>query len=161
MANITVRKGNGGDAPLARPREIASPFKAWRDLLRWDPFAEMLPTGWTEEDRALFSPDFDVKETPKAFVFNADLPGMEDKDIDVTITDNRLTISGKRKQEKEEKGDTFYRCERSYGSFSRSFTMPSGIASDKVKAELKNGVLNVEVPKTEAAKPKKVAIKAS
>jgi HSP20 family protein len=109
----------------------------------------------------LFSPDFDVKETKEAFVFTADLPGLDPKDVDVKLTDNRLTISGKREQEKEERGETSYRRERSYGEFSRAFTLPAGIDADSIKAELKNGVLSVAINKKAEAKAKQVAVKAA
>lgn len=156
MANITVRRGNGGET--LHPRDILSPLRAWRDMFRWDPFAEMLPS-LSEGERALFSPDFDVKETKDAFEFIADLPGLDAKEVDINIADNRLTISGQREQEKEHKGETVYRCERSYGAFSRAFTLPAATDTDKVSAELKNGILKVKVPKSSAAKPKQVSVK--
>lgn len=155
MANITVRRDGGGE--LLSPRDLLSPLRAWRDMFRWDPFAEMLPS--LEGERALFAPDFDVKETKDAFEFVADLPGLDAKDVDISIADNRLTISGHREQEKEQKGETVYRCERSYGAFSRAFTLPAATDTDKVSAELKNGILKVKVPKSAAAKPKQVSVK--
>lgn len=134
-------------------------FRSWRDLMRWDPFAEMLPA--LSEERAAFAPNFDVKETKDSFVFKADLPGVEAKDVQVQLRDNRLTIAGKREYEKEEKSDTTYRCERSFGSFSRSFTLPLGTDADKVNAELKNGVLTVLVPRKPEATAKQIAVKAA
>lgn len=125
-----------------------------------DPFSEMAPL-WAGEERGAFVPDFDVKETEDAFVFSADLPGLEAKDVDVTLSDNRLSISGKKEEKTEEKGETFYRCERSYGAFSRSFTLPVGADKDKVNAELKNGVLTVSINKKPEAKPKQIDVKAS
>ena len=161
MANIAVQhEQQAPDTGLA-PREMFSPLRLWRDMLRWDPFAQMLPSLPQEEQRALFSPDFDVKETKDAFVFKADLPGIDQKDVNVSMTDNRLTIGGKRQQEKEEKTDTTYRCERSFGSFSRSFTLPNGIDRNKVDADLKGGVLTVSVPKMPEAKPKQVNVRSS
>ncbi len=152
MSNIQVRQ-NGG--PIARKSEW-DPMAWARDLLRWDPFREMAPSF---VETAAFAPAFDVKETAEGYQFRADVPGVLDKDIEVTRTGNRLTVSGKRESEKEQKGDTFYACERTYGSFMRAFTLPEGIDGEHIRAELKDGVLTVLVPKTPAAQPQKIAIK--
>jgi HSP20 family protein len=157
MANVAVHKGNGDRPASALVREW-EPFRAFRDLLRWDPFAEMAPAGWSGE-LAAFAPDFDVKETKDGFVFKADLPGVKEADLEVRLTQNRLTISGKRESERTDKGETFYTYERSSGSFSRAFTLPAGVDADKIKAELKNGVLTVELPKPPELQPKKIAVK--
>jgi len=158
MANISVQRQEPAAPQVASPREITSPFGLWRDMLRWDPFAQMLPA-LLEREPLVFSPDFDVKETKEAFVFKADLPGVEVKDVEVQATDNRLTISGKRSAEKEEKSETTYRCERSFGSFTRAFTLPAGGDLERVAAELKNGVLTVSVPKKPEAKTKQINVK--
>lgn len=160
MSNIKVHHEKENPAQLSTPRDWPSPFRAWRDMLRWDPFAQMMPSGWQEE-RALFSPDFDIKETKEAFVFKADLPGVVADDLDVNITENRLSVSGKRSEEKEEKTDTSYRCERSFGSFTRAFTLPTGVDGNKVNADLKNGVLTIQVAKKAEALPKQVKVKAA
>lgn len=91
-------------------------------------------------------------------MFRADVPGAEDSDLDVKLTQNRLSISGKRESEKSEKGDTFYTNERSYGSFTRSFTLPEGVDADKIRAELKEGVLTLSIPKRPEVQPKKIAV---
>jgi len=160
MANISVQRQQAVAPQAPSPRDITSPFNLWRDMWRWDPFAQMLPP-LLERAPLEFSPDFDVKETKEAFVFTADLPGVETKDVEVQTTDNRLTISGKRSAEKEEKSETNYRCERSFGSFTRAFTLPAGGDLERVGAELKNGVLTVNVPKKPEAKTKQVNVKAS
>jgi HSP20 family protein len=160
MANIDVHKETSSKPSAALARERLSPFRALRELLRLDPFSEMAPL-WAREERAAFEPDFDVKETEDAFVFSADLPGMEAKDVDVTLSDNRLSISGTKEQKTEEKGETFYRCERSYGAFSRSFTLPMGVDKDRSNAELKNGVLTVTINKKPEARPKQIDVKPS
>ena len=158
MANIEVQKTTGTKPAVPRPAERSSPFQVMRDLFRWDPFSEMAPL-WAAEERAVFMPDFDVKENKEAFVFTADLPGIDAKDVDVTLSDNRLTISGKKEQQKEEKGETFYRSERTYGSFTRTFTLPAGADKDTVNAELKNGVLTLTIQKRPEAKPKQIDVK--
>jgi len=128
-----------------------------RDLMRWEPFADLAPS-FRGLESAAFSPDFEVKETKDAFVFRADLPGVKDADLDVKLTQNRLSISGKRESEKTEKGDTYYTTERSYGSFTRSFTLPDGVDADQIKAELKEGVLTLSLPKKPESQAKKIAV---
>jgi HSP20 family protein len=156
MANIQVRSNGGGGRELAQRREWDP--TAWaRELLRWDPFREMLPSSATPE--LTFNPAFEVKETKEGYSFKADLPGLAEKDIEVTRTGNRLVIGGKREAEREEKGDTYYTFERTYGSFQRAFTLPDGIDAEHINAELKDGVLNVLVPKLPEAQPKKIEIK--
>lgn len=159
MANVAIQKGNG-DKPASSLVREWEPFRAFRELLRWDPFATMAPGAWGAE-LAGFAPDFDVKETKDAFVFKADLPGVKESDLDVRLTQNRLTIAGKRESEKTDKGETYYTYERSSGSFSRTFTLPEGVDADKIKAELKNGVLTVELPKPPELQPKKVEVKST
>jgi HSP20 family protein len=156
MANIEVRKSSEEGAPLAR-REAWDPFRAMRDLMRWDPFVATTPGGWLGPSDLV--PAFEVKETKDGFEFKADVPGIESKDLDVKLTNNRLTISGKREAEKTDKGDTYYTYERSYGSFSRSFTVPEGVNSDAIHADLKDGVLKIAIAKKPEAKPKQVPIK--
>jgi HSP20 family protein len=147
MSNITLRKaGNAG--PSAPARAEWDPFREMRQLLRWDPAAS-----WS------FDAAFEVKETKDAYVFKADLPGMKEQDVDVQLNADRLTIQGRREAEASEESSTWYAYERSYGSFSRAFTLPSGIDAEHIKAELKDGVLTVLVPKTAEAQPKKIAIR--
>ena len=105
-----------------------------------------------------FAPAFDVKETKDSFVFKADVPGIKEQDLEVDVAGNRLTISGKREEEKEDKNDTFYTYERSYGSFCRAFTLPIQADTAHVKAEIKNGELTVVVPKTAAAVAKRIPV---
>lgn len=157
MANITVRKQNGG---TIQPRTEWEPARLMRDLLRWDPFREMMPSFPSLPQLEVeFTPAFEVKETKDGYLFTADVPGVEEKDIEVTLTGNRLSVSGKREAAKEEKGDNYYTCERSYGSFLRTFTLPQGADPEHVKAELRNGVLSLVVPKMPEAQPKKISIK--
>jgi HSP20 family protein len=161
MANIAVQQDKSTPQASAPVRSLAhawEPFRAMRDLLRWDPFGEMLPSFNGRLEAVAFSPDFDVKETKESFIFTADMPGVKESDLEVRLTQNRLTIAGKRESEKVEKTDQFYAAERSYGSFTRAFTLPEGIASDKIQAELKGGVLTLAVPKRPEAQPKKIEV---
>jgi len=105
------------------------------------------------------APSVDIFEEGDDVVVKADIPGVKKNDLDVTITENSLTISGERKQEKKVKEKDYHRVERSYGSFSRSFRLPENVNGSKAKAEFKNGVLEVRLPKTKESKQKKVEIK--
>lgn len=106
-----------------------------------------------------FSPSVDVKDSGKDVTIKAELPGMDEKDIEVSLTDGAVTIRGEKKEEKEDKGKNYYRMERSYGSFSRTIPLPAGIDSQKADAIFKKGVLTITVPKTEEAKAKVKNIK--
>ena len=94
-----------------------------------------------------FSPKIDVTEDDKAVKVMAELPGMEEKDLDISLRGDTLTIKGEKREEKEDKREGYYRMERSYGSFSRTIPLPSEVETDKVQAELKKGVLTVVLPK--------------
>ena len=104
-------------------------------------------------------PSLDLAETDSNVEVRMDIPGMEAKDIDIQVNGNLLTISGERKEEREEKGKTFHRIERRVGSFSRSLTLPCQVKEDAVDAQYKNGLLTVKLPKTEEAKSKKITVK--
>jgi HSP20 family protein len=158
MADITIRKENGQQQNLAT-RDY-DPYRMMRDMLRWDPFQEMAPL-FNNEPTYSFSPAFEVKETKEAYLFKADVPGVKEQDIEVTMTGNRLTISGNRNEEKEEKTETYYSCERKYGTFSRSYTLPEGSDFEHIHADLKAGVLTVAVPKLPEVQPKKISVKAA
>ncbi|HUB05415.1 MAG TPA: HSP20 family small heat-shock protein [Myxococcales bacterium] len=138
----------------------ADPYQWARELLRWDPFREMESYA-TDMDRAaaLMAP-FEVKETKDSYVFKADVPGVKEQDLDITLTGNRLVVNGKREAEKEENTDTYYARERSFGSFTRSFTLPEGADGEHVRAELKDGVLTLVLPKKPELQPKKISVKA-
>ena len=153
MANL-IRKNEGGQ-PERLPREW-EPFRLMRELVGWDPFAEMVPSYGHE--MAGFIPRFEVKENKDAYLFKADLPGIEEKDLELTLTGNRLSVSGKREAEKREENGTWYAYERSYGTFSRSFTLPEGADFDHATADLKNGVLTISVPKKPEHQPRKISL---
>lgn len=118
------------------------------------PSAEAEGLGW--------SPAIDVVDRKDELLLRADLPGLTEKDIDVTVKDGALTLRGQRKEEKETKeGEEYYCCERWSGSFSRTLTLPPGINSEKVSASFKNGVLEIHIPKAKEAEGKKIEIKAA
>ncbi|NOZ67939.1 MAG: Hsp20/alpha crystallin family protein [Deferribacteres bacterium] len=109
-----------------------------------------------------FSPDIDVVENDKEIKVKAELPGMDEKDIEVSINEDTLTIRGEKKEEQEDKGKDYYRMERSYGSFTRTIPLPVEVETDKAEAKFKKGVLTVTLPKTAKAVEgtKKIAVKA-
>jgi HSP20 family protein len=115
----------------------------------------MVRSGWTE---GVWSPSVDVSENKDNVVIKAEIPGMTKDDVKISIQDNVITLKGEKKQEKEEKDANYHRIERSYGSFCRSFTLPTAVKADKIKATYKDGVLNVTLPKTEEVKPKEIPI---
>jgi HSP20 family protein len=134
-------------------------------LSHFDPLAnfrmfEDAVTRLVNEPRAArpWSPAVDIYETDNELVLKADLPDVDQKDINVHIENQTLTIAGERKFETEDSGKGYHRIERSYGSFQRSFSVPNAFDTDKIGAEYKNGVLTVTLPKKEAAKPRQVKI---
>ena len=146
------------------------------NLIRWNPWREM--ESWQNRmmnrffDRNLFdfgetggelamtnwNPTVDIYEEGDNIMVKADLPGVDKDHVTVDLKDNVLTISGERSHENEVKEESFYRKERAYGKFSRSFTLPSGVDGEKIKAEYKNGVLHVEIPKPEGERVRKITV---
>jgi HSP20 family protein len=119
---------------------------------------------WAPLERRLtaaFNPRVDVSETDKEIKVSAELPGMDDKDIDVSLTRDTLTIKGEKKEEKEEKEKDYYRVERSYGSFTRSIPLPVEVDTDKVQATFRKGVLEITLPKSAKViqETKKISVK--
>ena len=144
-------------------------------LMRWDPFRELeemsdrlnrmfaRPATRTNGKETMivadWTPTVDISETDGEYQIKAEIPDVKKEDVKVTLEDGVLTIQGERKQEKEEKGKKYHRIERSYGSFVRSFSLPELIDEEKVKAEFKDGVLNLHLPKSEKAKPRAIEVK--
>ncbi len=158
-----VRRGNPqGQQQSSLATRALQGFDPWgvmREMLRWDPLQEMGRALAVPEWGGLgFVPQFEVKETGDSYVFKADLPGVKESDLDISLTGNRLTVSGKREEEEKREGETFYAYERSYGTFTRSFTLPEGIDADHVNASLNDGVLSVTIAKKPEVQPKKVTI---
>jgi HSP20 family protein len=143
-------------------------------IKRWDPMKELLQM--QERMTRLFDeifprvgrgeiepfggwvPAVDIYETPEKVVIEAEVPGVEKDNIKIEYSNGVLTIKGERKLEKEVKEEDYHRLERSYGSFQRSFSIPSTVDPDKINAVYKNGVLKIELPKQEKAKPKEIKI---
>jgi HSP20 family protein len=151
-------------AKTTSPVPFSSYLTPWREM---DEFFERMfdPRRWA---RALpaeaafdWRPATDVIETDKEIVFKAELPGVKKEEVSVELEGDTLTIKGERKEEKEEKGKKMHRVERVYGSFMRSFTLPDNVDSKSIRAEMKDGVLEVHLPKTAApeTKPTKIEVK--
>jgi HSP20 family protein len=154
MADLPVRRGSG----LARHQREWDPFQQMQEMMNWDPFDAVghLLTG--RGAPATFIPAFDVKETKDAFLFKADLPGVEEKDIDITLTGDRLVVSGRRESEKREENERYYAYERGFGAFSRAFTLPEGVDAEHVQADLKGGVLTLTLPKKPEVQPRRIKL---
>jgi HSP20 family protein len=120
-------------------------------------------TGEPGAARTLLAPRMDVIETEKAYEITAELPGLEEKDVEVTVEDNVLTLRGEKKAECEEKDDRRHVVERSYGAFARSLVLPDGVSADAIDAHMEKGVLKVTIPKPvkPEPKPQKIAVKSA
>jgi HSP20 family protein len=150
-----IRRSHAPEVPALRHEW--DPFRLMRELLA-DPFGEMVPYATRVPG---FVPPFDVKESEEGYVFKADLPGVKEPDLDISLTGNRLTVSGKREAEERSEGENHFAIERTWGSFTRSFTLPDGADAEHVQAELKNGVLTLVLPKKPENQPRKINLKPS
>ena len=144
-------------------------------LVRWDPFREL--EDMSERLNRVFSrpslrnsgkenltvadwmPTVDISESDGEYLIKAELPEVKKEDVKVTVENGVLTLQGERRQEKEEKSKRFHRVERSYGSFVRSFSLPESVDESSVRADYKDGVLNLHLPKSEKVKPKAIDVK--
>ena len=148
------------------------------NLVKWDPFRELEDVSnrlnrlfgqslaRSESGQNMlavvdWAPSVDISETDSEYLIKGEIPGVKKEDVKVSIQDGMLTIQGERKQEKEEKGKKFHRIERSYGSFVRSFRVPDDADENSVKAEFKDGMLNVTLAKSAKAKPKAIEVSVS
>lgn len=140
-------------------------------ITRWDPFREVVALQnrmnslfreMNESESSLttasFVPAVDIYEDPKKVVLKLEVPGMEEKDLDIRVENNTLTVKGERKFEKDEKEENFHRIERRYGSFVRNFTLPQTVDTNAIEANYDAGVLSISLPKKAESKPKQVKI---
>lgn len=164
IKNLLPSIWNRETAPVWREEE-RSFFPLQREMNRiFDDFFrgwDLTPPGAAEGRFGFFQPSIDVKQNENEIAVKAELPGLDEKDIEVLLTDDALTIRGEKREEKEEKGKTYYHMERSYGSFNRVIPLPAGVDQKKVQAQFKNGVLSITLQKTQEAKAKgkKIPIK--
>lgn len=159
MTTLVTRRPSA--AALTPTSLFNEPFRLLSEMNRWDPFAEtsLMPSLMPWATTATFQPTFELKETPKELIVKADLPGVKENEFELTVAGNRLTISGKREEEKIQEGEKYHLIERTYGAFSRSLSLPEEVDANKIKAQLKDGVLMVNIPKSPEIQPKKVNIK--
>ena len=143
-------------------------------VVRWDPFRDLnllqdrmnrlfddAGRNWRADEPAAtttWSPSVDIFETEGEIIVKAELPGMDRNDITLHLENNVLTLRGERKFQKETKEENYHRIERSYGTFSRSFSIPATVDEEKIRADYKDGVLKIALPKKEQAKPKQIKI---
>lgn len=143
-------------------------------IIKYDPFRELrdlqdemnrlfmtnIPRSVAQEDFASggWSPKVDIYESENEIILEAELPGMDREDFEVSIENNVITLKGKREFEKKEEGDNYHRVERSYGTFTRSFSLPRTVSAEQTKADFRNGVLTVTLPKREEAKSRKIRV---
>jgi HSP20 family protein len=144
-------------------------------ITRWDPFRNLtafqdhfnrvfessLKANQDNSTLTTWAPAVDIYETENELVLKADLPDVDEKDIDIRIENNMLTIRGERKFEQSVKEDNYLRVERTYGTFSRSFSLPNSVNTEAIQATYKNGVLSVQLPKRAESKPKQVKVSVS
>ena len=142
-------------------------------IIRWDPFGDFMTLrdrmnrlfedmSSSKEEKDLmtraWAPSVDIYENENEVVLNAEIPGVDEKDVEIKVEDNTLILKGERKFEKEAKEENYHRIERSYGSFFRSFALPGYIEQDRIEAEHENGILRIRMPKKLELKPRKVKI---
>jgi HSP20 family protein len=141
----TTPKGNGN--------RYQDPFTLARSIFGFDPFYDV-----QRVSKTAFSPAFEVKEREDAFVLQADVPGVRESDLDISVNGNVLTVSGSRQADERKEGETYYLYERTYGSFSRSFTLPDEANLESIEAKLNAGVLYLTIGKKAESKPRKIAV---
>ena len=145
-------------------------------ITRWDPFQDMLtlreamgqlledsvvrPTSGPRSNQS-FVPALDLSETPEAFLVEVTVPGLKAEDLNITVENNVLTISGEVRQEKESKERNYHRVERRFGNFQRSVSLPNRVKADAINASLENGVLHLSIPKAEEIKPRRISVNAA
>lgn len=148
--------------PIGRDRSVASPFMSLqREIDRlFEDFSRGFPTIAGNGATALM-PSMDVTETDKEIEITAELPGLEEKDVQINVADNILTIRGEKKAEKEQKDKNYRLVERSYGAFERTLELPEGVNADAIKANISKGLLKVTVPKPAPTQAEKIEVKSA
>ncbi len=144
--------------PIKRNNELWNPFDVDRDLQREFNKAFNRSLALSPQWGKIFEPDIDVIEERDRFFIKVDLPGLKKEELDIKVEGRFLTLKGERKQEKETKDKNYYACERFYGVFTRYIELPTDVKADQVKASYKDGVLEIELPKTEGAKAKQITV---
>ena len=136
-------------------RNDRDPMSLARAFFGFDPFFATQ----SRTQKSAFVPAFEAKETENAYVISGDIPGISDKDIDISMHNNVLTIAGSRAVGSKQEGDTYFLVERQYGSFTRSFSLPDAADGDAIEAQLQDGVLTLTIGKKAESMPRKIALK--
>ena len=140
--------------------DVEKMFEEWFEDFWSRPFPRMWrPDFWRLRQISLEAPALDVYDQKDDLIVKAEIPGLTKDEIDISLEGNTLTIKGEKKKEEEVKEEDYYRCERTFGAFSRSVELPADVQADKVNASFKNGVLEIRLPKTEEAKKNVVKVK--
>ncbi|MEC4684398.1 MAG: Hsp20/alpha crystallin family protein [Nitrospirota bacterium] len=160
-----AKKQESKELVKSEPSRVLAPFEEverWFEDVFRRPFSLLGPS-WLPRLRfpelEEIAPVVDIFEEGDNVVVKAELPGIKKEDVDVSLTDNSITISGEKKKEEKVEKKNYYRLERSYGSFTRTFRLPAEVQSDKAKAKFKDGILEIKVPKTEEAKKREKKVK--
>ncbi len=141
-----IRRRNEGGGLASLQRDLNSFFDSFFDSEPWD-----RSPGWM--------PPMEIEESQEELVIRAEVPGMKNEDVDISLHGNTLTISGEKKSQRENKNGGFYQSERRYGRFQRVLSLPTDVDAEKIEATQNEGVLTVRLPKSEAAKPRKIEVK--
>lgn len=150
---VNRREWAVGNVPIA----LSWADRVFNELMPSRIFRELMPSVMREQGELM--PAFDIAEADDHFAVKADLPGIDPRDLDISLAGNVLTIRGEKKEEREEKSERYYSIERRFGSFNRSFMLPSDVKEEGIEASYKNGVLRVTIPKSERVKQKKIPVK--
>jgi HSP20 family protein len=154
-----IRRNASSTAPSSGQAQTYrgwDPFSMVENLLGWDPWQVERAAG--SATASAFYPRVDVSESENGYLFRADLPGIREENLDISLAANMLTLSGHRSSEHSDSGDRYHVVERSHGHFSRSFALPEGTDADSITAELSDGVLTVRIAKKADLQPRKVSI---
>jgi len=156
--------GNGSDVWQSLRHEMENLFDRAATAFEMPAFRGFgnIEKLWPKSFGSIVSLAVDVSEDDKTYKVTAELPGMDEKDVEVTMGDDYIAVKGEKRQEKEEKGKNQYLCERSYGSFQRTFSLPSDVKRDQIDAKFSKGVLTITMPKaTQSQTHKKIEVKAA
>ena len=149
MTSRMLDRIRGTVAPWTMPWDLQEEFnRVWPEL-----------SGGFGLGSGDYAPSMDVRETPEAFVIEADIPGMDKKDVQIEVSDNVVTVKGERRSEREQNDKDYHLTERRFGSFRRSVAIPGGFTNENVSAKFENGVLTITLPKQEEKKPRKIDVR--
>jgi HSP20 family protein len=157
MANLVRRRNEPQQRELASRGVFGGwePLNLMNELFRATPLGALATAPFLGE---AFMPRFDVRETKDGYIFTADLPGVKENDLEISLSGNTLTVSGQRMEEETQEGDQYHCTERSYGEFRRSFTLPESADAERAGADFRDGLLRVTVPKRPESQPRKIQV---